>query len=122
MLPIWYHKEEKEESDTTEMQQVLAIHYLLKAGFNIEARGSNSVSRFTQLAHLLSGKKFTTLQNSNIYKKYKNLPNFNKPAQLIKDLKHIRPSFEAMDLKNVVDLIDKDLHEAEGDNKHGKKQ
>lgn len=116
------HTEEIEESDSTEMQQVLAIHYLLKAGFNIEARGSNSVSQFTQLAHLLLGKKFTTLQNSNIYKKYKKLPNFENPAQLVKDLKHIRRSFEAMDLKNVVDLINRDLQEAESDNKHGKKK
>ncbi len=113
--------EEKEESDTTEMQQLLAVHYLLKAGFGIEARGSNSVSQFTQLAHLLLGKKFTTLQNSNIYKKYKKLPNFDNPTQLIKDLKHILRSFEAMDLKSVVDLINKDLHEAEGDNKRSKK-
>lgn len=111
----------EEESTHTEMQQLLAIHYLLKAGFNAEARGSNSVSQVTQLAHLLMGKKFTTLQNSNIYKKYKKLPNFDSPAQLVKDLKHIRPYFELMELKSVVELINKDLHEAEADKKRDKK-
>lgn len=103
------------------MQQLLALHYLLKAGFNMEARGSNSVSELTQLAHLLLGKKFTSLQNSSIYKKYKKLPNFDSTSQLIKDLKHIRPYFEKLDLKNIVELINKDLKEAEIDKKTSKK-
>lgn len=113
----------KDEGDkeSTEMQQLLALHYLLKAGFNIEARGSNSVSELTQLAHLLLGKKFTTLQNSSIYKKYKKLPNFDSASQLIKDLKHIKPYFERLDLKNIVELINKDLKEAEIDKKTSKK-
>ena len=109
----------KEEGDkeSSEMQQLLAFHYLLKAGFNVEARGSNSVSELTQLAHLLLGKKYTSLQNSSIYKKYKKLPNFDSTTQLIKDLKHIRPYFERLELKNVVEIINKDLKEAEADKK-----
>lgn len=115
--------DEKEETDkeSTEMQQLLAFHYILKAGFEIEARGSNSVSDLTQLAHLLLGKKFTTLQNSSIYKKYKKLPNFESPTQLVKDLKHIRPYFEKLDLVSIVDRINKDLKAAEGDKKSAKK-
>lgn len=109
------------EKESTEMQQLLALHYLLKAGFNMEARGSNSVSELTQLAHLLLGKKFTSLQNSSIYKKYKKLPNFDSTSQLIKDLKHIRPYFEKLDLKNIVELINKDLKEPEIDKKTSKK-
>lgn len=113
--------QEEIEKESTEMQQLLAFHYLLKAGFDIEARGSNSVSELTQLAHLLLGKKFTSLQNSSIYKKYKKLPNFDSASQLIKDLKHIRPYFERLDLKNIVELINKDLKEAEIDKKTNKK-
>ncbi len=109
------------EKESTEMQQLLALHYLLKAGFNIEARGSNSVSELTQLAHMLFGKKFTSLQNSSIYKKYKKLPNFESTTQLIKDLKHIRPYFEKLELENVVILINKDLNEAESSKKQNKK-
>lgn len=109
------------EKESTEMQQLLSLHYLLKTGFNIEARGSNSVSELTQFAHLLFGKKLTSLQNSSIYKKYKKLPNFESPAQLIKDLKHIRPYFEKLELKNIVELINKDLKEAEGDKKQSSK-
>ncbi|MBS1652282.1 MAG: hypothetical protein JSU07_09760 [Bacteroidetes bacterium] len=113
----------KEDTDkeSTEMQQLLALHYILKAGFEIQARGSNTVSEFTQLAHLLLGKKFTTLQNSSIYKKYKKLPNFESLAQLIKDLKHIRPYFEKLDLIKIVDLINKDLKAAENEKKNAKK-
>lgn len=105
------------EKESTEMQQLLAFHYLLKAGFKIEARGSNSVSELTQLAHLILGKRFSSLQNSSIYKKYKKLPNFESATQLVKDLKHIRPYFEKLGLKNALELLDKDLHEAEGDKK-----
>lgn len=109
------------EKASTEMQQLLALHYLLKAGFDMEARGSNSVSELTQLAHLLLGKKFTSLQNSSIYKKYKKLPNFESPSQLIKDLKHIRPYFEKLELANIVNLINKDLKAAETDKKQSGK-
>jgi len=113
----------KEENDkeSTEMQQLLALHYILKAGFEIEARGSNSVSELTQLAHLLLGKKFTTLQNSSIYKKYKKLTNFDNPTQFIKDLKHIRPYFEKLDLVYITDLINEDIKTAENDKKNAKK-
>ncbi|MDO9187641.1 MAG: hypothetical protein Q7W13_16650 [Bacteroidia bacterium] len=112
---------EENDKESTEMQQLLALHYLLKAGFEIQARGSNSVSDMTQLAHMLLGKKFTNLQNSSIYKKYKKLPNFDSPSQLVKDLKHIRPYFEKLDLQSIVDLINKDLKTAESDKKNAKK-
>ena len=113
----------KQENDkeSSEMQQLLALHYILKAGFEIQARGSNSVSDMTQLAHMLLGKKFTTLQNSSIYKKYKKLPNFDSTSQLVKDLRHIRPYFEKLDLQSIVELINKDLKTAESDKKNAKK-
>ena len=75
----------------------------------------------TQLAHMLLGKKFTTLQNSSIYKKYKKLPNFDSTSQLVKDLRHIRPYFEKLDLQSIVELINKDLKTAESDKKNAKK-
>lgn len=109
------------DKESTEMQQLLALHYILKAGFKIEVRGSNTVSEFTQLAHMLLGKKFTTLQNSSIYKKYKKLPNFDNPTQFIKDLKHIRPYFEKLDLVYITDLINEDIKTAENDKKNAKK-
>lgn len=78
---------EATDKDITEARQLLTIYYLLKAGFEIEHRGTNSVSEVTRFAHLMTGTKFTTLQKSNIYTKYKLIPNYNKEEYLIKDLR-----------------------------------
>ncbi len=104
-------KSSKDEDDKemTEARQLLAIYYLLKSGFGIEHRSSNSVSDVTLFAHLLLGKKFTSLQASSIYKKYKLIPNYNKDEQLIKDLKYIKSYFEKLDLQKALELINKEL-------------
>ncbi len=100
---------EEADKDTTEARQLLAIYYLLKAGFDIEHRGTNTVSEVTRFAHLMTGTKFTTLQKSNIYTKYKLIPNYNKEEYLIKDLRFIRPYFEALHIQKALDLIDKEI-------------
>lgn len=102
---------EKDEADKdiTEARQLLAIYFLLKAGFDIEHRGSNSISETTRFAHLMTGTKFTTLQKSSIYKKYQAIPNYNKEEYLIKDLRFIRPYFEALYIQKALDLIDKEI-------------
>jgi hypothetical protein len=101
----------KEEADKniTEARQLLTIYYLLKAGFDIEHRGTNSVSEVTRFVHLMTGTKFTTLQKSSIYKKYQLIPNYNKEEYLIKDLRFIRPYFEAFNIQKALDLIDKEI-------------
>lgn len=97
------------DKDITEARQLLTIYYLLKAGFDIEPRGTNSVSEVTRFAHLMTGTKFTTLQKSSIYKKYQLIPNYNKEEYLIKDLRFIRPYFEALNIQKALDLIDKEI-------------
>ena len=101
----------KEEADKeiTEARQLLAIYFLLKAGFDIEHRGSNSVSETTRFVHLMTGTKFTTLQKSSIYKKYKLLPSYNTEEYLIKDLRFIRPYFDALHIQKALDLIDNEI-------------
>ena len=101
----------KEEIDKeiTEARQLLTIYYLLKAGFDIEHRGTNFISETTRFAHLMTGTKFTTLQKSNIYTKYKLIPNYNKEEYLIKDLRFIRPYFEALHIQKALNLIDKEI-------------
>lgn len=98
----------KEESDKemTEARRVLALHFILKAAFNIEPKLSHSAAALTRLAHLLFGKPVTDPQNSSIYKKYKKMPEYNSGSVLVNDLRYIRQYFEDLDLKNVVDLID----------------
>jgi hypothetical protein len=101
--------QDETDKDITEARQLLAIYFLLKAGFDIEHRGSNSVSEITRFAHLMTGTKFTTLQKSNIYKKYQLIPNYNKAEYLIKDLRFIRTYFVELHIQKAIDLIDKEI-------------
>lgn len=100
---------DEDDKEITEARQLLAIYFLLKSGFNIEHRGTNSVSEVTRFAHLLTGTKFTTLQKSSIYKKYQLIPNYNKEEYLIKDLRFIRPYFVALNIQKALELIDKEI-------------
>lgn len=97
------------DREATKARQLLAIYYLLKAGFNIEHRSSHSVSEVVRLAHLLTGTKLTNLQNSDIYKKYSFMPNYKKGEHLIADLKFIRPYFEELDIEKGIKLIDEEI-------------
>lgn len=100
------------DKDITRSRQLLVIYYMLKAGFNIEHRKNSNVSDVAKLIHLMTGTKFTTLNSSEIYKKYKDIPAHKKGGQLIKDLKFIRPYFESLDIKEGVRLIDEDINRA----------
>lgn len=100
------------DKEITEARQLLAIYYLLKSGFEISHRESNSISEVTRFAHLLTGTKFSTIQKSSIYKKFQYMPNYNKEEYLIKDLRFIRPYFEALHLQKVTELIDKEIEKS----------
>ncbi|WP_127125062.1 hypothetical protein [Pseudoflavitalea rhizosphaerae] len=99
---------ETEEADKvfTKARQLLAVYILLKAGFNVEHRDGQSVADVARLAHLLTGTKFTTIQNSDIYKKYRLMPEYKQGAALLNDLTFIRPFFEAIQLESACGLID----------------
>lgn len=100
---------EENDTDMTEARRLLAIHYLFVSTLGITPRGHTDVSNYARFAHLLLGKKITKLQDSNIYKKYKKLPYFNKGHQLIKDLQFIKPFFVALELQKAVDMIEKEI-------------
>lgn len=97
----------------TKARQLLAIYYLLKAGFSIEHRITHPVSAFTRFAHLLTGTKITNLQNSDIYKKYSQMPDYKSGERLIDDLKFIRPYFEELNIAKALELIDEQIQQAE---------
>lgn len=101
------------DKDITKARQLLAIYYLLKTGFSIEHRDSHAVSAVARLAHLLTGTKLTSLQNSDIYKKYSLMPYYKKGEQLIADLQFIRPFFADLNIQDVVKLIDEEIHDIE---------
>lgn len=94
------------DKDITKARQLLAIYYFLKASLGIEARDSNSASAVARFIHLLTGTKFTTIQNSDIYKKYLRMPNYKSDKRLIEDLKFIRPYFVDLGLESAVKMID----------------
>jgi len=100
------------DKEMTEARRVLAVYFLLKAGFNVEYRSTNSAHSsvaITRLIHLLHGKPFTTAQNSSLYAKYKKMPEYNSGTVLVKDLRYIRQYFEALDMKNILELIDEQI-------------
>ena len=98
--------------DITKARQLLAIYYFLKASLGIEGRDSNSVSGIARFIHLITGTKFTTIQNSDIYKKYLKMPNYKTESKLIEDLKFIRPYFVDLGLDSGVKMIDEEMKRA----------
>ena len=100
------------DKEMTEARRVLAVYFLLKAGFNVDPHNTNNAHSFvaiTRLVHLLFGKPFTTAQNSSVYTKYKKMPEYNSGTVLVKDLRYIRQFFVDLDMKNVVELIDEQI-------------
>ena len=107
-LPLNGKQEDEPDKQATKARQLLAMYYLLKT-IGIEHRESNSVSAVARFIHLLTGTKFTNIQNSDIYKKYLLMPNYKKGEQLIKDLQYIRPYFEQSGLLEAVKEIDSEI-------------
>lgn len=70
-------------------QTVLIIYYILKI-FGLEPRKGMDVTQAAKIAHLLTGKEFTLIGNSDFYKKFKQVPNFKQDKGLIEDLEIIR--------------------------------
>jgi len=107
--------EAEQDNEITKARQLLAIYYLLKAGFNVEPRVSGNVSQIAKFVHLMTGTKFTTIQNSDIYKKYLKMPNYKKDKELIKDLKYIKTYFSDLSLHNVVEMINAEIEKAKNE-------
>lgn len=102
-------KQKKEEgNEQTRARQLLAIYFLLKS-LDIEHRADTSISAVARLIHLVSNTALTNLQNSDIYKKYREMPYYKKGKELLTDLQYIRPYFEDIGLKSVVTLIDSEI-------------
>lgn len=105
-------KPETGDNEMTEARSTLAEFYILKAGFNIDPHGTNPAHTSTAVArllHLLRCKPLTKPQNSNIYKKYLKMPKYNSGNDLLKDLEYIRPFFKDLDIKTVLEMIDKEI-------------
>jgi hypothetical protein len=108
-LPFNGKQEDEKSKEFTKARQLLALHYLLNSSFGVEPRSNVSVSSLTRFAHLMTGTPFTSLQNSEIYKKYRLMPNYKKGFELITDLQFIRPYFVDLGLTEAVNQIDAEI-------------
>ena len=102
-------QKEENDKDMTEARRLLALYYLFSATLGSEHRKKTDISKYARFAHLLFGKKITDLHVSNIYKKYKKLPNYKKGKHLIQDLNYIKPFFQELDLQKAVEMIEKEI-------------
>lgn len=109
-LPFNVNEDNVKDKELTKSRQLLAVHFLLQSGFGIEPRSSVSVSAITRFAHLLMGVPFTTLQKSDIYKKYRLMPNLKKGKELINDLRFIRSYFAELNIVAALKLIDDEIN------------
>lgn len=94
----------------TNSQIVLIFHYFFKYQ-SINARDNTDIAPLAKFIHLVTGRAFTTTQNSAFYEKLRSAPNFNGNTQLKTDLEQIRPLFERVQLNAICKMIDneKDL-------------
>ncbi len=93
----------------TRSQQTLVFHYLLTAS-GVRPRSGANISDCAMLLHQLLGLPVSDIANSDIYKKLKRPIDHSSPSKMIQNLLLIRPFFDALPHKPIVDLIDKDLN------------
>lgn len=92
----------------TRSQQTLVFHYLLTAS-GVRPRAGANITDCAMLLHHLLGLPVNDIANSDIYKKLKRPIDHSSPSKMIQNLLLIRPFFEALPHKPIVDLIDKDI-------------
>ncbi len=92
----------------TRSQQTLVFHYLLTAS-GVRPRAGANISDCAMLLHQLLGLPVNDIANSDIYKKLKRPIDHSSPSKMIQNLLLIRPFFEALPHKLILDLIDKDV-------------
>lgn len=108
LLLVDEKNEDGASSKSTLSVQLLITYYLLKTS-GVDPRSNSDVSSVARLSHLLLGKDFKSLTNSEIYKKLLQMPHHKSDKELAKDLQFIRPYFEKLNAKSVLKLIDEDL-------------
>lgn len=107
-------EEDKPGKQGTRAQLLLSFYYLLKAGFGIEHRSTNYTSTIVHFLHYVMQVDFTTMQKSDLYKKYLRMPNYKQSEiRLIEDLKFIRSKFEPIEeFAPAIKLIDAEIDRA----------
>jgi len=92
----------------THAQQVLFAYYLFKMA-GIEPRLTADISVCAKILHGITGIPYTSMNNSDLYKKFRNPFNHGTPKKVIQDLQLIRSYFEGLEDERILGLIDKDI-------------
>lgn len=92
----------------TNSQLVLIFYYFFKQN-GLEPRRSIDIAPMAKFIHLITGKDFKSVQNSDIYKKLQKVPNFKTDKNLIPDLKSIKHLFEKYQMNEIVKMIDNEI-------------
>lgn len=91
-------------------QWALLFHYALEA-LDSTGRANPSAADVARFMHLVMGKPFTKIQNSEIYGHYRNVFSDRRANELIEDLETIKPLFETVGMTKAVESIDKKIKE-----------
>ncbi|QHT71186.1 hypothetical protein GXP67_33305 [Rhodocytophaga rosea] len=116
-------KEKKQQSfeNYTNSQIVLIFYYFFKSN-GLEPRKNIDVSPIAKFLHLIIGKEFTEITNSDFYNKLRKVPNFKTDKELIKDLEIIKPLFQMVQLNEIVGMIDNEIDIAHNEKKKSKEK
>jgi hypothetical protein len=104
----------------TNSQFILACYYTL-VSWGIQPRVNIDIAPVARFIHFAIGKPYTSITNSEFYKKLQRVPNFKSERDLIKDLEVVKSLFLQLELKEVVILIDQELTLARQEIKHHSK-
>jgi len=85
---------------------------MLKA-LGMELRGTVDLTTIARFMHLLMGKKYTTLYNSDLYRKLQLVPELKGHKAHIKDLQHVKALFEQVELSAVGQLLEEAITTAQ---------
>lgn len=102
-------------------QLVLIFYYFFKQN-GLEPRVSIDIAPIAKFLHLVTGKEFTAVNNSDFYKKLQSVPNFKTDKTLIEDLQAIKPLFQKVELNEIVKMIDNEIDLARSETKQARTQ
>ncbi len=94
--------------DLTTYQWALVFHYSL-AALGLTARVDLDTSDVARFMHVVLGKPLPKIQNSEIYKTYREASVDTFRPQLLPDLERIRPLFEQAGFSKALESIDKKI-------------
>ncbi len=88
----------------TNSQVALSLYFMLRANGQ-ELRGAVDLADIARYMHLLTGKKYTSIHNSSLYKRLQTVPESKGTQSMRKDLQLLHALFTQVELDEVAQLI-----------------